>query len=72
MRVDIFHCFDKLIDVVASFYLVESLSTLYKIRERLVLADIKHNVDILLIFEVAVESNNVLIVQRAMDFDFAG
>ena len=72
VRVNILHCFDKLVDVVASLHLVQPLPSLDEIRQRLVLADIEHDVDVLLVLEVAVEPDDVLVVQRAMDLDLAG
>ena len=62
VSVDVLHSFHKLIDIVASFYFVEPLSSLYKVWKRLILAYIQHDVHILLVFEVAIESNNILIV----------
>ena len=72
MRVNVFHCFDELVDVVASLHLVQSLPSLYKIREGLILADIKHDVDVLLVLKVAIEPYYVLVVQGTMNFDLAG
>ena len=62
MSVDILHGFDKLVDIIASFYFVKPFSSLDKVWERLILADIQHDIYILFVFEVAIESNNILIV----------
>lgn len=48
---------------------MQSLSTLDQVGERLVRADVKHDVDILLILKVAIKANNVLMVERPVDFD---
>ena len=48
---------------------MQALSSLDQVRERLVLADIKHDVDVLLILKVAIKANNVLMVERPVDFD---
>lgn len=62
MSMDVLHSFHKLVDIIASFYFVKPLSSLYKVWKRLILADIQHDIHILLVFEVAIESNNILIV----------
>ena len=61
--VDIFHRFDELVDVITSFDLMQSLSPLHEVREGLVLADVEHDVYILFVFEVAIKSADVFIVQ---------
>ena len=68
-RVHILHRKDKLVDVVSCLNFMQSLSTLDQVGERLVRADVKHDVDILLILKVAIKANNVLMVERPVDFD---
>ena len=61
--VDIFHTFNELLDVVASFELVEALTTTNQIRKRLVVADIEHNINVVFVFEVAIKAYDVLVGQ---------
>lgn len=68
-RVHILHREDKLVDVISCLNFMQSLSTLDQVGERLVRADVKHDVDILLILKVAIKANNVLMVERSVDFD---
>lgn len=68
-RVNILHSFNELVDVVASLYLVQALASFDQVRKRLVLADVKHNVHILFILEVAIETHDVLMVQRSVDLN---
>ena len=69
---DILDSLAELVDVVASFHFVESLAALDEVRQRLILANIQHDVDILSVLEVAVEAHDVLIVERSMNFDLTG
>lgn len=50
---------------------MQALASLDQVRQRLVLANVKHNVNIGLIFEVAIESHHMFIFERAMDLDLA-
>lgn len=59
-------------NVVAGFHLVESLATLDQIRQGLVGADVEHDVDILFVFKVAVEANDVFVGKGTMNFDLTG
>ena len=68
-RVHILHREDKLVDVISCLNFMQSLSTLDQVGERLVRADVKHDVDILLVLKVAIKANNVLMVERSVDFD---
>ena len=61
--VDILDSLAELIDVVPSLYLVESLTALDEVRQRLILTNIQHDVDIFSILEVAVKAHHILIVQ---------
>ena len=71
-RVDILHAKDELVDVVASLDLMKALATLDQIRQRLVAADIEHDVDILFVLKVSVEARNIFVVKCAMNLDFTG
>ena len=71
-RVDVLDGVDELRDVVSGLNLMQALASLDKIREGLVGADVEHDVDVLFVFEVAVEADDVLVVERAMDFDLTG
>ena len=66
---NVLHCLHQLINIESSFHLVESFASLNQIRERLVLADVQHDVDVLLVLKVSVKSNDVFVVERAVDFD---
>ena len=67
--VDVLHTFYELLDVVSGFELVEALASADQVRERLVVADVEHDVDVVLVFEVAIEAHDVLVGERAVDFD---
>ena len=58
-------------NVVSSFDLMQALAALDQVRKRLITADVEHDVDILFVFEVAIEANNTFMIQRAMNFDLA-
>jgi len=68
-RVHILHCFDQLVDVVASFDFMQALAALDKVGKRLVGANIEHDVHVLFVFEVAVEAHHILVIERAMNLD---
>jgi len=67
--VHVLDTFDQLVDVVAGFDLVEALTSLDQVRQRLVIADIEQNVDIFFVLEVAVETYDILMVQRSVNLD---
>lgn len=50
---------------------MKALATLNKIRQRLVAANIKHDIDILFVLKVAIEANYSLMVKRAVNLDLA-
>ena len=62
-RMDVLEGLCKLVDVVASLDLVESLTTLDQVRQRLILANVEHDVDIFSVFKVPVESDNKLVIE---------
>ncbi len=68
-RVNVFESLAELVNVVASFNLMKSLASLDQVWERLVLANVKHDVDVLLVLEISVKANNVLIVKWSVDLN---
>ena len=71
LGVDVLTGLDQLVDVVPRLDLVESLAPAHKVREGLVVADVEHDVDVLLVFEVAVKAHDILVGQRSVDLDLA-
>ena len=71
-RMNVLHGEHELVDVVASFNLMKALTTLDKIGEGLVAANVEHDIDIFFVLEVAIEANDALMVQRAMNLDLTG
>jgi len=59
----------QLMDVVAGLDFGEALASAHKVRKGLVMANVKHYVDVLPIFEVSVKSHYVLVTERSVDFD---
>ena len=71
-RVNILDSLAQLVDIVSCLNLMESLAALNEIRKRLVLADVQHDVDILTVLKIPIESHYVFIVERSMNLDFTG
>jgi hypothetical protein len=71
LSVDVLTGLDKLIDVVAGFDLMKTLTATHKIRQGLIVTDVKQDVDVLLVFEVSIEPHDVFVVQRPVDLDLA-
>ena len=71
-RMNVLHGEYELVDVVASLDLMKALATPDKIVQRLVAANFEQDIDILFVLEVAIEADNSLVVQRAMNLDLAG
>lgn len=63
----ILHALDELVDVIASLDLVQALTSLNQVTERAVGANVKHNVDVLLVLEVSVEADHIFVVKRSVD-----
>lgn len=61
--VDVLAGQDKLVDVAAGFYLVEALPPAKQITQRLVLADVQHEVNVFGILKVAIKSDNIFVMQ---------
>lgn len=67
---NVFHALNELLDVVTSFKLVQTLASSHQVTKRLIVANIEHNVDVVFVFEVTIEANDVFVAERAMDLDF--
>lgn len=70
-RVNILNASDQLINVVASLEAVHALASEHQVAQRLVVANVEQNVDVVFVFEVAIESHNVFMVQTSVDLDLA-
>ena len=67
--VNVLHALDELLDVVACFQFVQALPTAHQVTQRLILADIQHDIYVVLVLEVPIEAHNVLMVQGAVNLD---
>ena len=70
MTVKVFDCRTDLIDVTLDFELVEALPTAQQLVQRLVLAQLEENIDVLCVLEEVFEADDVVLVEGAMDLDF--
>ena len=70
MTVQVLHSCTDLVDVALHFEFVESLTTTEQLVERLVLAQLEENVDVLCVLEEVFKTDDVVLVEGAMDFDF--
>ncbi len=68
----ILHPLDKLVDVIASLDLVQALTSLNQVTERAVGANVKHNIDVLLVFEVSIKSDHIFVIKRSVDLNLTG
>lgn len=69
LGVDVLDTRDKLVNVVARFNLVKPLSTTYQVTERLVVANVEHDVHILFVLEVLLEVDYELVLHGSVDFN---
>ena len=69
LGVDVLDGLHQLVDVVAGFDLVKLLAALNQVCQGLIRADVQHDVDILLVLEVAIEADDVLVVERPVNLD---
>ena len=46
---------------------METLSSADKVAQRLVVANVKHDVNVVLVLKITIESHNVFVVQGTMD-----
>lgn len=51
---------------------MQALAAPDQVTQRLVVANIEHDVNVVFVFEVAVEPHHVFVVERAVDLDLAG
>ena len=63
MTVKVFDCSTDLIDVTLDFELVEALTTTQQLVQRLVLAQLEEDIDVLSIFEEVFEADDVVLVE---------
>lgn len=70
MTVEVLYGGADLIDVALNFKLVESLSAAKEFVERLVLAQLEKDVNVFGVFEEVFKTDDVVLVERAVDFDF--
>ena len=69
MTVEVLNSRADLVDVALNLELVQSLTPTQKLVERLVLTELKQDVDVLSVLEEVLEADNVVLVQRAMNLD---
>ena len=69
LGVDVLDGLHQLVDVVAGFDLVKLLTALNQVCQGLICADVQHDVDILLVFEVAIEADDVLVIERPVNLN---
>ena len=70
LGVDVLDGLHQLVDVVAGLDLVKLLTALNQVCQRLIGADVQHDVDILFVLEVAIEADDVLVIKRPVNLDF--
>ena len=63
MTVKVFNCGTDLIDVTLDFELVEALTSAQQLVQRLVLAQLEENIDVLSILEEVFETDDVVLVE---------
>lgn len=68
--VDKLHALYQLLYVVASFQLVQALPSAHEVAQRLIVANIKHYVNVVLVLEVAVKAHDVFVMKGPVDLDF--
>ena len=67
---DVLTSFYQLINVVACLNLMKSLTSTNKVRKRLIVTNIKHDINIFFIFKIAIKAYNILIIERSVNFYF--
>jgi len=70
MRVQILHCSANLSDIALDLQLMQALSPPQKFIQTLILAQLKQDVNVLGILEEVFETDDVIVMQTAMNFDF--
>ena len=69
LGVDVLDGLHQLVDVVAGLDLVKLLAALNQVCQGLIRADVQHDVDILLVLEVAIEADDVLVIKRPVNLN---
>ena len=69
LGVDVLDGLHQLVDVVAGLDLVKLLAALNQVCQGLIGADVQHDVDILLVLEVAIEADDVLVIERSVNLN---
>ena len=69
LGVDVLDGLHQLVDVVAGLDLVKLLMALNQVCQGLIGADVKHDVDILFVLEVAIEADDVLVIKRPVNLN---
>ena len=69
LGVDVLDGLHQLVDVVAGLDLVKLLAALNQVCQGLIGADVEHDVDILLVLEVAIEADDVLVIERSVNLN---
>jgi len=70
MTVEVLDSGTDLVYVALNFKLVEALTSAEQLVERLVLTQLEQDVDILGVLEEVLETDDVVLVKGAMNFDF--
>ena len=70
MRVQILHCSANLSDIALDLQLMQALSPPQKFIQTVILAQLKQDVNVLGILEEVFETDDVIVMQTAMNFDF--
>ena len=69
LGVDVLDGLHQLVDVVAGLDLVKLLTAFNQVCQGLIGADVQHDVDILLVFEVSIEADDVLVIERPVNLN---
>ena len=65
--VEVLGGFDELVDVALGFQFREALPPSDELVQGLVLAELQHDVDVLLVLEVFLEQHHLIVAQRLVD-----
>lgn len=70
VTVKIFEGATNLVDITLGFQLVESLPSSKELIQRLIRAELEQDVDVLGIFKEVLEPDDIIVMERSVDFDF--
>ena len=70
VTVKIFEGAADLVDVTLCLQLVESLSSSQELIQRLIRTELEQDVDVLGIFKEVLEPDDIIVMERSVDFDF--